>query len=169
MRRMACENWPVRERSAPLAAATEALAMRSATASACAKSSLPFRNARSVNSPGRARRAPPAKTASSSICMTTGPPWPCNSTTSSPVKERGPGKNSAKPSSMAAPSRRKRPCTAARGGSGLEINLSPIGNASGPEMRTMPTPPWPGGVATAATVSGGAVRRQPPPPRRPSS
>ena len=59
--------------------------MRSATASAWAKSIWPFKKARSLNSPGRASRAPAASTAFNSICITTGPPWPCSSTESSPV------------------------------------------------------------------------------------
>ena len=83
------ENSPVSERIAERAARRDALSMRSATASAWARSSLSFRNARSVNSPGRAKRAPSAQARSSSRCNTAGPPCPCNSSTSSPVNERG--------------------------------------------------------------------------------
>ena len=54
------ENSPSSERSAARAAATEPLATRSAMASACTRSILSFRNARSVNSPGSAGRAPSA-------------------------------------------------------------------------------------------------------------
>ena len=46
--------------------------MRSATASACARSILSLRKARSVNSPGRARRAPSASTRSTSRSTITG-------------------------------------------------------------------------------------------------
>ena len=98
------ENSPDRERTAPRAAWVEALAIKSATASAWAKSIWPLRKARSLNSPGRARRAPAASTAFNSICITTGPPWPCSSTTSSPVKELGAAKCRPTPSSSSSPS-----------------------------------------------------------------
>ena len=52
------ENSPCKERCAARAACTVPLSIRSATASACARSSFPFRNARWENSPGSARRAP---------------------------------------------------------------------------------------------------------------
>ena len=50
------ENAPSSERAAERAAASVLASIRSATASACARSSLSLRKARSVNSPGRARR-----------------------------------------------------------------------------------------------------------------
>ena len=50
--RISRENAPERLRAAARAAVAVAASMRSATLSACARSSLPFRNARCVNSPG---------------------------------------------------------------------------------------------------------------------
>ena len=67
------------------AAVAVAASIRSATLSACARSSLPFRNARFVNSPGAARRAPSSTQRASTRRSTDGPPWPWNSTTLSPV------------------------------------------------------------------------------------
>jgi hypothetical protein len=90
--RTSVEKLPVRERTAERAAAAVEASMRSATLSAWARSSLPLRKARRVNSPGSARRAPSSRQRASSICMTTGPPWPWSSMTSSPVKEWGAGK-----------------------------------------------------------------------------
>ena len=60
------EKSPVNERRAERAAACVWLSIRSATASAWARSSLPFKKARSVNSPGLASRAPKAVTLASS-------------------------------------------------------------------------------------------------------
>ena len=45
-----------------------------------------------LNSPGCAMRAPSSSTRASSMSMTTGPPWPCSSSTSSPVNDAGAGK-----------------------------------------------------------------------------
>ena len=55
------------------------------TPSACARSILPFRSARFVNSPGPAGTAPSASTRRSSFCVTNSPPWQQSSATSSPV------------------------------------------------------------------------------------
>ncbi len=66
--------------------------IRSATASACARSSRPFRYARSVNSPGSASRAPRAIAASTMPRRITGLPCALISTTSSPVYDAGAGK-----------------------------------------------------------------------------
>ncbi|MCY1286884.1 hypothetical protein D9M69_369840 [compost metagenome] len=105
--RIALENSPSIERAAERAAASVLASIRSATASAWARSSLSLRKARRVNSPGSARRRPMLSPACrqrvSSICITTGPPWPCNSSTSSPVYELGAGKYSARPWSMTLP------------------------------------------------------------------
>ena len=83
------EKAPLSERPAERAAASVLASIRSLTASACARSSLSLRKARSVNSPGSARRRPMAAPASrqraSSSCSTTGPPCACSSSTSSPV------------------------------------------------------------------------------------
>ena len=81
----AAENSPASERSAERAASRVVASIRSATASACARSSLPSRKARRVNSPGSARRAPASRQAPSTACITIGPPWPCSSSTASPV------------------------------------------------------------------------------------
>ena len=66
-------------------------------ASACARSSLPLRNARCVNSPGCASRAPSSRQRASSRRSTAGPPWPCSSSTCSPVYECGAGKVEREP------------------------------------------------------------------------
>ena len=57
----------------------------SITASACDKSIRPFKNARFVNSPGSAGRAPCLITVSRTFFMTVTPPWQLISTTSSLV------------------------------------------------------------------------------------
>jgi hypothetical protein len=88
---ISCEKAPASERVALRAAASVLASIRSATASAWARSSLSFRKARWVNSPGSARRraqpsaAPALRQRASSSCSTTGPPWACSSSTSSPV------------------------------------------------------------------------------------
>ena len=111
------ENAPSSERAAERAAASVLASIKSATASACARSSLSLRKARSVNSPGRAMRkpassgapvlgssaAPASRQRASSSCSTTGPPCACSSSTSSPVYECGAGKKSARPWSIGAP------------------------------------------------------------------
>ena len=116
------ENAPSRERAADRAAASVLASIRSATASACARSSLSLRKARSVNSPGRARRNPGSRGPSlsrslsaaasrqraSSSCITIGPPCACNSSTSSPVYECGAGKRIARPRSIGAPWRSRK-------------------------------------------------------------
>ena len=79
------DHSPSRVRRAARAASTVAASIRSATASAWTRSMRPLRKARSVNSPGRATRAPRARTRASRRSVTTGPPWPCSSRTSSPV------------------------------------------------------------------------------------
>ena len=55
---MRSENSPASERAALRAASVLDASMRSATLSACARSTRPLRNARRVNSPGSAMRAP---------------------------------------------------------------------------------------------------------------
>ena len=59
--------------------------IRSMTASACARSSRPFRKARFENSPGSASRAPLRRRASIPSRRMSGPPWQWNSTMSSQV------------------------------------------------------------------------------------
>ena len=86
---MTLENAPESDCVADLTAASVDASIKSATASACAKSSLSFKKARCVNSPGSAKRKPislpAAKQRANNICKTTGPPCPCNSNTSCPV------------------------------------------------------------------------------------
>jgi len=60
--------------------------INAATASACTKSTLPFKNERSENSPGSAMRAPPSMAALIIDLLTARPPWQEISITSSPVK-----------------------------------------------------------------------------------
>ena len=87
-----CRRRTMRSASAPAFIACAARSARSprapisaATDSARVRSIRPASNARRVNSPGSAMRAPAASTASSSRCITSGPPCPCSSATSSPV------------------------------------------------------------------------------------
>ena len=68
------ENSPRRERAAPRTAACDDASMRSATASACARSMRPLRKARKLNSPGRASRAPALTASARSRSITNGPP-----------------------------------------------------------------------------------------------
>ena len=75
-------------------------AMSSATASACARSSLPLRKARFVNSPGSASRAPRFTTKSNTAVSGTIPPWQLNSTMSSPVYVLGACMTPSKTSSI---------------------------------------------------------------------
>ncbi|KAG1086801.1 hypothetical protein G6F40_013863 [Rhizopus arrhizus] len=102
------ENTPSSERRAARAARLSPAAIRSAMASAWARSSLPLRNARSLNSPGRAWRAPSAMQRATSSCNSTGLPCPCSSTTSSPVKLFGAGNHSTMPSSITSSSASRR-------------------------------------------------------------
>ena len=67
------------------AARSDFARMRSATASACRRSRRPFRNARLVNSPGSAMRAPHDRTRLRIRRAETYPPCPWSSTTSSRV------------------------------------------------------------------------------------
>ena len=89
---MCRENAPLSERNAMRAADLLEASMRSATLSAWVRSSLLLRKARLVNSPGSAIRAPSSRQRESSMSITTGPPCPCNSITSSPVKLAGAAK-----------------------------------------------------------------------------
>jgi hypothetical protein len=86
------ENSPCSERTALRAAAAVDASIRSMTALGLRQIELAVEVGAAVNSPGSARRAPSSRQRASSICMTTGPPWPCSSRTSSPVKECGAGK-----------------------------------------------------------------------------
>ena len=85
-------SFATRRDRAPPSAECAARAARSdrdftsaATASACARSIFPFRYARSVNSPGRAGRAPASTKEARIATGITAPPCEEISTTSSPV------------------------------------------------------------------------------------
>src|SRR5690348_7473367 len=148
------ENSPSSERTAARACASERAAIRSATASAWVKSSLLFKNARSENSPARAARAPSSHARRTNASSTTGLPWACSSSTSSPVKEYGAAKNKARPRSIAVPSLPVNAARCARRGSGaIPHSVFAIARAPPPEIRTTPMPPRPGGVAMATMVS----------------
>ncbi len=97
------ENTPSSDLRAARAARRSPAAIRSAMASAWAKSSLRLRNARALNSPGRAGRAPSSQQRATSCRSSTGLPCACSSSTSSPVKLRGAGNHSAMPSSTVCP------------------------------------------------------------------
>ncbi len=88
---MRAENSPRMERTAERAAASVPASIRSATASACAMSILPFRKARSLNSPARAARQPSSSARRISKSSTSIPPWPNSSSISSPVNDAGAG------------------------------------------------------------------------------
>ncbi len=92
-------DWPGR----PGPRRCDSAAISSATASAALRSSLPFRKARRVNSPGPAGRAPAWNSARRVSPATAGLPWTCSSTTSSPVALRGPSIASASPRSSTSP------------------------------------------------------------------
>ena len=70
----ALEKSPCRDRMAHRAASPVLASIMSATLSACARSSLLLRNARKVNSPGWARRAPAERQLDNSSFITAGPP-----------------------------------------------------------------------------------------------
>ena len=149
-----CENTPSSDRRAARAARRSAAAIRSATASAWTRSSLPLRKARWLNSPGPAWRAPSSQQRSTSRRSSTGLPWACSSTTSSPVKLCGPGNASTRPSSITSPAASVKVARRARrGSSDCPHRCRAICKACGPDSRTMPTPPAPGAVAIAAMVS----------------
>ena len=109
--------------------------------------------------PRSAARAPRRRAVSRMACTMKGPPWQWISATSSPVKVRGPGMNTASTSSSGAPSwSRARPRCSTQGrkpenftDAGLNMRER-ISRDCGPEMRTMPMPPAPGAVAMAAMV-----------------
>ena len=100
---MVRENSPESDRRAHRTADADAPSMRSAIASACARSMRSLRKARNVNSPALAGRAPSSQTRSSTMRETTTPPWPCSSRTSSPVNDPGASNRSARPSSITPP------------------------------------------------------------------
>lgn len=77
---------------------------------------------------------------------------------SSPVKDAGPGKKSAIPESIVSSwALANEVRVAYLGLKRRPVIVWAIFDARGPESRTMPTPPLPGGVAMAAMVSGCAA------------
>ena len=152
---------PSRRRIDAFAASSVRAATRSRTASASTRSSLPSRNARSVNSPGRAGRAPEPRSRSSTASTIAGLPCTEISARSSPVAESGPAKKVTSARSMGAPDSSRR--TASRGcrtgrtaGSPDAIDRS-MSADRGPETRTRARADRPGGVASATIVSSRAA------------
>ena len=84
------ENSPESDRRAHRTADADPPSTRFTIASAFARSMRSLRNARNVNSPASAGRAPSSQTRSSTMRATTAPPWPWSSRTSSP-RERARG------------------------------------------------------------------------------
>ena len=101
--RYSAPSAPSSWRNAWRRCASVSAAARSATASAWVRSSLPFRKARRVNSPGSARRNPCRRSTAMTEASTARLPCRCSSATSSPVALRGPGNHSASASSSASP------------------------------------------------------------------
>src|SRR6056297_2766302 len=156
------DSRPSRLLRAARAARSEVAAMRSATASAWARSSLSLRNARCENSPASARRAPAVTAAAMTCSSTTGEPCSWSSRTCSPVNDAGASKYSASPSSSTRSSASTTRARIARRGRGQRpISRSASAGTNGPDRRTMPTPPGPGGVAIAQMVSVIGGRRAP--------
>ena len=150
-------SWP----AACRACVSVCASIKSRTASACVRSIRPARNARCVNSPGSASRAPEASARRSNRSSTTGEPCAAISTRSSAVYELGAANHVTTASSMRADSsspsrssstsaRRVRACSR---GWRRRTSFCAIEAASGPLSRTMPIPPRPGGVEIAAIVS----------------
>ena len=160
MRPAASESEPAR-RFAPAAAAAAVLAsIRSRTASARRRSILPERKARSVNSPGRASRAPHAPAARTSRSTTAGLPCTEISPTSSPVNEAGEAKYVTSAVSIGEPAPSTRGSRYARRGVGTAgrrgARAARMRSASGPESRTSAIAERPAGVAGATMVSSNA-------------
>ena len=86
--------------------------------------------------------------------MTTMPPWPCNSSTSSPVKEFGAGKYNAMPESSIWPPESLKCEKVASLGRGIRPSIArATRSVSAPDTLIIPIPPRPVGVAIAAMVS----------------
>ncbi len=140
------------------AAAVLRACMRSATASACARSSLPARKARWVNSPGSASLAPASRMARRTACGAALPPCVVSSTTSSPVALVGPRKTVATAWSTRSPlaSVTQPTCAVWVGASAslaLVNRLAAMLSARSPLMRTTARALSPLAVASAAMVS----------------
>ena len=179
----ALANAPPICRAATLACSSVTEPIRSLTASAWVRSMRPARNARWVNSPGSASRAPPAQHCRTRYSSSTGAPCAAISTTSSPVYEFGAANSvttassntrssvscSASPALVllfvvpqrsavvfAPPDKsRSSPKRAHPAASGWRSCTSgaTISRACGPESRTTPIPPRPAGVEIATIVS----------------
>ena len=141
-RRHSSTGWPSAPwnwRSACRRCASVSAKIRSARPSTAVRSMRPFSKARRVNSPGSAMRNPSRRSSAASVsAMTARPPCRCSSTMSSPVSLRGPGNQSANPSSSTDPSAglRNFASEARRGSGSLPINVSRPNRAFGPDMRT---------------------------------
>src|SRR3972149_1752311 len=156
-------------RSAARAAPFVLAVIRSASASACVRSILPFRKARRENSPGSAGTAPRAPAAAAARATSTGFPGRWISATSSPVKLLGAGKKATRPESISSPlPSRTVHRVSARDGTWegfTPVMRQAMGKVSGPERRRMETAPEPAGVAGGA--GGGPPPPPPPPPPLP--
>ena len=163
--RISFDKAPSRAWYAAFAACSPWAEIMFITDSASERSSLPFRKARFVNSPGPAASAPAANTSRRIFCMTNMPPWHWSSTTSSPVYDAGARNtrhtawstgerlpssagSTTVPKCMVYPAASSSETPSFAGTKTLEATCS----ASPPEIRTMPMPPAAFGVAMAATV-----------------
>ena len=143
-------------------------AIRSATASACDKSILPFRKARCVNSPGAAKRAPLAMSFCRICCWMNVEPWQPNSTTSSPVNEWGARKTVITTSSIMPSELPTVPKTAVCDGIAAmskffrrAVKMRPATvKASAPLKRTRAMAPLPGAVDMAQIVSEKSISQK---------
>ena len=129
-------------------------------ASACARSSLPLRNARRVNSPGAARRAQPRGSGATTSCNAAGLPCPCNSSDRLAGVRRRRRKQQREALGRSGSPRAPRKVAKVR--SRVERSGDDGARRSAdvaPDTRTMPMPPRPAGVAIAAMVSAGGCGR----------
>ncbi len=151
------ENSPCSERMAARAASREPASMRSATASACARSILSLRKARSVNSPGaRAARAE-LQTALDQLLddhRTAVPLQFEHVFAGVGMRPRKEQRDADVDRVAAARSMKRRERGVARRRQFSQRCVAAISGALGPETRTTPTPPRPGGDAAATMVSG---------------
>ncbi len=152
------ENAPASERPAERAAASVLASIRSATASACARSSLSFRKARCVNSPGSATRKPTAcagfEAARQQQLQHHRPAvrLQLQHVFAGVGVRRGKVDRQALVDRAAAASRNGRK-VAWRGTSGRPHSAAISAERSRPDTRTMPTAPRPGAVAIATIGS----------------
>ena len=165
---------PASDRPAPPASRSSAAVSSSgvwasttpSTASACTRSSRPVRNARRVNSPPRARRAPWQQASAITASTSGADDGSCTSARGPPIGPAGPGQastvSSSGPQSRLRPSAANRTLTARGRSPGAGKPAAEVSNirrstasSPWPAMRTIARPPAPGTVA-AATISSSA-------------